>query len=242
MMNKENILGISVCAVHKTDLLAAVQSDIKQDKRRFIVAINPEKILKAKNDMALAELLNSADYQIPDGIGVVLASKIKKGCIRERMTGIECMDMICIAAAQYGYRIFLYGARPEIVKKTKKILEQKYNKICIAGYENGYCSDNSALVTKINDSQADIVFVALGSPKQEYWIAQNKDSLCAKIYQGVGGSFDVVSGSLKRAPTWMQKCGLEWFFRLLQQPRRIFRQLKMFKFLFLIFKDGNNED
>lgn len=240
-MKKEKILGIDVCVASKDDLLSAIKTDIRNNHQRFIVAINPEKILKAKKDDALAQLLNSADYQIPDGVGVVIASKLKKGRIKQRITGIDSMEMLCDVAAQESYKIFLYGGKPEVVKKAKEVLEQRYQNIKIAGYEHGYCDDNAYIIEQINKSGADIVFVAMGSPKQEYWITENKGQLSAKIFQGVGGSFDVICGNLKRAPKIMQKCGMEWLYRLFQQPKRIFRQIKMLKFLLLLMKDGRRK-
>lgn len=239
-MEKESILGISVCSADKNAFIAELEQDIALGRRRFIVAINPEKILKARKDKELADLLNSADYQIPDGIGVVLASRMKRGNIRERITGIDSMDLLCASAETHAYGIFLYGARPDVLVKAKAALERKYEHIHIVGFHDGY-SDNRALADKINASGADIVFVAMGSPKQEYWIAENRDRLCAKIYQGVGGSFDVIAGELRRAPRWIQKAGLEWLFRLLQQPSRVFRQLKLIGFIFLLIADKGRQ-
>ena len=240
-MDKEKILGINVCTASSTGLLAMAKDDVVQKHKRFIVAINPEKILKAKKDPELAALLNSADYQIPDGIGVVIASKLKKGNIKERVTGIDCMEMLCHLAAENRYKIFLYGAKPGVATKAKEVLETRYPGILIADCIDGYCGDNAHIVEQINASGADIVFAALGSPKQEYWITENMDTIHAKIFQGVGGSFDVICGNLKRAPRWMQKCGLEWLYRLLLQPKRIFRQIKMIGFLFLLLKDGKEK-
>ena len=144
------------------------------------------------------------------------------------------MDMLCNLANDKGYKVFLYGAKEETIKLAKSKLEEKYQNIKIVGYINGYEKDNDKIIKAINKSHADIIFVALGSPKQENWITSNMDKIDALIFQGVGGSFDVISGNIKRAPIWMQKAGLEWLYRLIKEPKRIFRQLKLFKFLFLI--------
>jgi len=236
-LNKENILGVNVSILDYEKLKKDVEKDIKNEKKSFIVAINPEKILKARKDENLKELLNKASYQIPDGVGVIYASKIKKGKIRSRVTGIDCMEMLCELSNKKGYKIFMYGAKDEVIKKAKEKLEEKYPKIKIVGTINGYEKDNDKIINEINKSKADIIFVALGSPKQELWITSNMDKLCVKIYQGVGGSFDVVSGNIKRAPKWMQNHGLEWLYRLLKEPKRIFRQIKLVKFLLLILFD-----
>ena len=233
-MKKESVLGINVSITSYEELKEHINNDIKQNKKSFIVAINPEKILKARQDKKLKKLLNSADYQIPDGIGVVYASKLNKGKIKSRITGIDCMEMLCSMSSEKGYKIFLYGAKEEVVKTAKKKLKEKYENIKIVGTMNGYEKDEQKIIDAINKSNADIVFVALGSPKQENWILNNKEKINAKIFQGVGGSFDVISGNIKRAPKWMQKIGLEWLYRLIKEPKRIFRQIKLFKFLGLV--------
>lgn len=233
-MEKENILGVNVSITSYENLKDSIVADIKNSKKSFIVAINPEKILKARKDEKLKKLLNNATYQIPDGVGIIYASKIKKGKIKSRITGIDCMDMLCNLANDKGYKVFLYGAKEETIKLAKSKLEEKYQNIKIVGYINGYEKDNDKIIKAINKSHADIIFVALGSPKQENWITSNMDKIDALIFQGVGGSFDVISGNIKRAPIWMQKAGLEWLYRLIKEPKRIFRQLKLFKFLFLI--------
>ena len=239
-MNKENILGIDVTVTDYDSLKKSVEKDIKNNKKSFIVAINPEKILKARKDESLKELLNNADYQIPDGIGVVYASKLKKGKIKSRITGIDCMEMLCEESNLKGYKIFLYGAKKEVIKEAKHKLEEKYKNIKIVGTIDGYEKDNDKIIKAINKSKADIIFVALGSPKQENWIVANKDKVCVKIFQGEGGSFDVISGNIKRAPKWMQNLGLEWLYRLIKEPKRIFRQIKLVKFLGLVIFKRNS--
>ena len=233
-MHKENILGINVSVTTYEELKNNVEKDIKNNNKSFIVAINPEKILKARKDQNLKELLNKATYQIPDGIGVIYASKLKKGKIKSRITGIDSMEMLCSLSNEKKYKIFMYGAKKETVEKAKTELIKKYPNINIVGTIDGYEKDNKKITDIINKSKADIIFVALGSPKQELWITENMDKLCPKIYQGVGGSFDVFSGNVKRAPKWMQKSGLEWFYRLIKEPKRIFRQIKLIKFLLII--------
>ena len=232
-MNKENILGVDVSPLSYEDLKKNIEKDIENNKKSFIVAINPEKILKARKDEKLKKLLNNATYEIPDGIGVIYASKLRKGNIKTRITGIDSMEMLCKLSEEKKYKIFMYGAKEETIKKAKENLEIKFPNIQIVGTINGYEKDNDKIISSINKSNADIVFVALGSPKQEYWITDNMDKVSAKIFQGVGGSFDVFSGNIKRAPKWMQKIGLEWLYRLIKEPKRIFRQIKLVKFLWL---------
>lgn len=136
--------------------------------------------------------------------------------------------------------MFLYGAKKEVISKAKEKLTEKYKNIQIVGTIDGYEKDNDKIIKEINNSKADIVFVALGSPKQEYWITENMDKTCAKVFQGVGGSFDVISGNIKRAPMWAQKHGFEWLYRLIKEPKRIFRQAKLVNFLALIIFSKKN--
>ena len=217
---KENILGIDVCSDTYDELAAKLLQDIDKGQKSFIVAINPEKIMKAQEDQELKSLLNQATYQIPDGIGVILASKLKKGRIRERVTGIDMMLKLCKEATNNGKRIFLYGAKPGVADEAKAKLEEMFPGILIVGTLNGYEKNEEVIERTINDSRAEIVFVALGSPAQENWIIAHKEKLNPSVYQGVGGSFDVISGRLNRAPAVFQKFGLEWLYRLLKEAWR----------------------
>ncbi|MFE0624071.1 WecB/TagA/CpsF family glycosyltransferase [Priestia aryabhattai] len=233
---KENILGIDVCSDTYDELAVNLLQDIDKGRKSFIVAINPEKIMKAQEDRELKSLLNQATYQIPDGIGVILASKLKKGRIRERVTGIDMMLKLCKEATNNGKRIFLYGAKPGIADEAKAKLEEMFPGILIVGTLNGYEKNEEVIEHTINDSGAEIVFVALGSPAQENWIIAHKEKLNPSVYQGVGGSFDVISGRLNRAPAVFQKFGLEWLYRLLKEPWRWKRQLELPRFLLRVLR------
>jgi len=239
-MEKENILGVDVCVTNYESLKRRLIKDIEERRKSFLVAINPEKILKAMNDDRLNNLLNSATYQIPDGIGVIMASKVKKGNIKSRVTGIDCMNMICSFANDIGTKVFLYGAKPGIADKAAEVLKDKYPQLNIVGKIDGYEKDQFKIIDSINKSGAEVLFVALGSPNQEYWITNNMDKVNVNIFQGVGGSFDVISGNLKRAPKWMQDSGLEWLYRLIKEPTRVTRQFKLLNFLFLVAKERRN--
>lgn len=239
-MKKENILGIDVIVSDYEQLMESIKKDIAEKQKKMIIAINPEKILTARNDDQLKEILNNADYQIPDGMGIVIASKLKSGGIKSRITGVDTMEKLCQLANKEGYRIFMYGAKEATIMKAKQVLESRYPNIKIVGYQNGYVENDNDVINKINESKAQILFIALGSPKQEKFILKYKDQLCVSIYQGVGGSFDVISGNIKRAPIWMQNIGLEWFYRLIKDPKRIGRQLKLFGFIGLVLSSKKN--
>lgn len=228
---KENLLGIDVCNVCYDRMASSLLDNMEEKRKSFVVAVNPIKIMKAQRDEELRQLLNQADYQIPDGMGVIWASKLKKGNIRQRVTGIDLMLRLCKEAAVHGKRVFLYGAKPGIAEQTKEKLEQLCPGLEIVGTQHGYENDKEKIVQTINDAKPDILFVALGSPQQEHWIIQHKNNLHPYVFQGVGGSFDVISGNVKRAPAFFRKNGLEWFYRLVTEPWRLRRQLVLPLFL-----------
>jgi N-acetylglucosaminyldiphosphoundecaprenol N-acetyl-beta-D-mannosaminyltransferase len=234
-MKKEQYLGVDVCPLSYEEIIADVRNRIQEGKQSTIIAVNPEKCMTAEKNPQLKELINSSTYQIPDGVGILLASKLKGGRISSRVTGVDMMERLIRFAAEENHKVFLYGAKEEVVAEAKKNLEAKYPGLYIVDYENGYVKDNEALVEKINRSGAELIFVAMGSPKQEIWIRENMSKLNVKVFQGVGGSFDVFAGKVKRAPKMFRRLGLEWFYRLLKEPKRIKRQLALPKFLLKIF-------
>ncbi|WP_108668932.1 WecB/TagA/CpsF family glycosyltransferase [Peribacillus acanthi] len=230
-MQKETYFGVNVSPLSYDEILQDIEGRMLKNEQSTIIAVNPEKVMKAQEDEQLCELINNSTYQIPDGIGILLASKLKKGNITSRVTGVDMMDKLLEFASQKGYKVFLYGAKEEVVKKAKEKIEEKYPTITISGYENGYVKDMDALVHKINESQADMLFVAMGSPRQELWIREHMPKLNVKVFQGVGGSFDVFAGHVQRAPEFYRNLGLEWFYRLMKEPHRLKRQMALPKFL-----------
>lgn len=236
-MEKEQILGFNVNTYTSEELLNKVFMDYSRNEQLFIVNINPEIVVSNYKNEELKKILNEQKYQIPDGNGIVWASKKNKGNIRERITGIDLMLDICKESQNYSSNIFLYGATDDVVQKAKKELEKVYPEIRIIGTNNGY-EDEEKVIQKLKTMPIDILFVGLGSPKQENFIIKYKDELKnIKILMPVGGSFDVISKTKKRAPNWMIKCNLEWLYRLLQEPKRIFRQMKLIKFIFLVLSN-----
>jgi N-acetylglucosaminyldiphosphoundecaprenol N-acetyl-beta-D-mannosaminyltransferase len=234
---KEMLLGVPVSNFTYRQLIDQLFNRMDEGKKSFIVAINPEKIMKAQKDRALLKLLNAADYQIPDGVGLIIASILKGGKLRRRVTGIDMMMTLCQAAADRNKRVFLYGGKPGVAEQAKAGLEELYPEIVITGVMDGYVKDQELITKTINDASPDIVFVALGSPTQEYWIVNNMHHLSAKVFQGVGGSFDVISGRVKRAPAFFQTIGLEWLYRLMKEPKRWKRQIILPVFLYKALKE-----
>lgn len=230
-MNKENYFGVSVSSYDYEGIIDDIRHRMEEGENSTIIAVNPEKVMAAEENPELMELINAATYQIPDGIGIILASKLKRGSIRSRVTGVDMMARLLKFAAEEGHRVFMYGAKPEVVTQAAENIQKKYPAITIAGTQHGYEQDQSKVVAKINESKADILFVAMGSPRQELWIREHMDGLHAKVFQGVGGSFDVFAGHVQRAPKVYRDMGLEWFYRLMKEPQRFKRQLALPKFL-----------
>lgn len=202
----------------------------KSNKLHTIFASNPEKNYSVPKDPFLYQMFKHADLLIPDGIGMVLAARLIHGANVERVPGCELMQNLCGLAEKKGYRIFIYGAREEVNKSAVEKLTIRHPDIKIVGRQNGYlpADHNEKLLNRINTSKAQILFLALGSPKQEIWIAENRDKLeHIRVCQGIGGTLDVLAGTVKRAPAIYCKTGLEWFYRLICEPKRIKRQIKL---------------
>ena len=181
------------------------------------------------------EEINKSEYNIPDGSGIVLASMLTSHNIKKTIPGVELMEDICKRSIQNNYKIYLYGSKEESVKKTKEVLEKKYKKIQIVGCLNGYNKDRKKDAKKIASSKCDILFVALGSPSQEEFIIENKELFKdIKIIMPVGGSFDALSGNVKRAPKIFQKLKIEWLYRMIKEPKRIKNLFSLIKFGFLV--------
>ncbi len=241
-MVKEKILGFNVCVCNQEKLVENIFQDYAKKEQLFIVNINPEIVVTNYKNEKLKEIFNCQKYQIPDGSGIVWASKKQKGNIKQRIAGIDLMLKLCEKSQKFQSKIFLYGSKPGIAEKAKEKLKEKYSKINIVGECNGYCDEKEA-IKKIGKTNADIVFVGLGSPTQEQFIIQNKEKLKnVKIFMPVGGSFDVISKTKKRAPNWVIKCNLEWLYRLFQEPSRIGRQMKLLKFMYLVRREKNGKN
>lgn len=242
MKNRLSILNIWVDPVDKKEALSEVKSYLKRGNRpHSIFAANPEKTFSVPKNPLLYETFKDADLLLPDGIGIVLAAKILHGARLSRVPGVEFMQKICELAAHQGNKVFIYGAKEEVNKNAVEILKKRYQELAIVGRSNGYVSEDqmSGLIDQINESQAEILFLALGSPSQEKWFTTHKHSLrYVKICQGIGGTLDTIAGNVKRAPEIWQKFFAEWLYRLISEPKRIRRQkvLPIFAAMVLLSK------
>lgn len=239
MDNKVNILGVHIDKVNIEEAVDRIFEMLDERRPHSVFTPNSEIILNAYKDKEFAEILNNADLLTADGIGVVYASKILGNPIKERAAGFDIACGVIDRISETGHRLYLLGGRPGVAEKAKKNLEKEYPFIQIVGTHDGYFDeeDNPKIIKEINSLGAEIVFVCLGAPKQEKWIADNQDNLRAKVLMGIGGSLDVFAGEAERAPEIWCKLGLEWLYRLIKEPWRFKRMLALPKFaLTVLFK------
>lgn len=203
-----------------------------------VVTLNPEYLYRAQKQRELLDIVNASDLVTPDGIGIVWGCRIAGYPVVERVTGIDLMLNLCKRAASLGFRVFLLGAAPKVAEEAAQKLRERYPGIEIAGTHHGYFEEHESIriAKEISKTNAQILFVALGAPKQEMWISKYQPQANVPVAIGVGGSFDVISGRAKRAPLWVQRIRAEWLYRLMQDPSRIKRQLVLPKFAWLVFK------
>lgn len=190
------------------------------------VVINALKVNLMEEDPKLREIVNSCPLINADGSSILWAAKQLGVPVEERVTGIDLFLRLVKEAAENGYKIYLFGAKEEVVTKVRDIFRQQYPTLKIAGYRNGYFTPEQEpqIVADMAASGADMMFVAFSSPKKEYWVHKYLDQLNIPFVMGVGGSFDVVAGVTKRAPEFWQKIGMEWFYRFIQEPRRLWKR------------------
>ena len=222
------ILNIWVDGINLDEALENVVQFVEHgDRVHTILASNPEKNFSVPRDPKLYKSFENADLLIPDGIGMVLAARLLHSAQLSRVPGCELMESICALSAHKGYSVYIFGAKEAVNKQAAEVLELKYPGLQVAGRRNGYLDDaeSDALVDEINASGAQILFVALGSPRQEQWVARNKSRLKnIRVCQGIGGTLDVITGNVKRSPRFFREAGLEWLYRLLAEPKRMKRQ------------------
>lgn len=214
-----------------------VKRHLLEQKKCFIVTANPEIVMEARRNPDYKNTLLQANYIVPDGSGILLAAKCKKTPLKERIAGFDLMVDMLKLANEHGSRCFFLGGKEAVVKQTVAVVNNKYPNIQIVGSHHGYFDLNDKKVAQyVKASNPDFVFVALGFPKQETWINRNLSDFKHGIFIGVGGSFDVLSGNVKRAPDFWIKLNLEWLYRVIKQPFRIKRLFPIFRFIGLILK------
>jgi len=229
-----DILGIGFDDVTLAQAVTNAREIIDADKKAYIVTPNPEIVWRARTDGALKAALEGAFLVLPDGVGITMGAKIMGTPLSARIPGIDFASALLTSLAAGAGRIFLLGAKAEVVTEAAKRLERDYPGIIIAGTHDGYFSDDERVVGQINETCSDVIFVCLGSPKQELWMAENLQRLSVNLCIGLGGSLDVFAGVAKRAPKAFRVLGLEWFYRLIKQPSRIKRMIKLPLFMLAV--------
>ena len=241
-LSQIHILNTRIDNLSMQETLDIIDRNIQEKKQIHHIVVNAGKIVAMHQDEQLRKDVNSADIINADGQAVVWASKFLGKPLKERVAGIDLMQNLVKLAYQKKYKIFFLGAREVIVNKVVKIYQQQYTPEIIAGYRNGYFTkeDEFAIASQIAGSGANMLFVAISSPKKENFLNTYKNELKnVQFIMGVGGSFDVVAGKIKRAPKWMQNSGLEWLYRLLQEPKRMWKRYLIgnSKFIGLVLKE-----
>ncbi len=226
MRKRIEMMGCQIDNLSMEETLQVIEDFIKSGLPHQHVVVNVDKLVKANRDEELRHIINECALINVDGMPVVWASRLLGKALKERVTGVDLFEALMHRAAEKGWRIYLLGAREEVVSKVKQDYEQKYPGLMVTGYRNGYWKqkEEAEVVENIKAAKADILFVAINSPKKEHFLGRYQAEMKIPFAMGVGGTFDVASGNIKRAPLWMRKSGLEWFYRFLQEPRRMFKR------------------
>ncbi len=229
MAERVKIFGVRFDNVTEEKAYQRFVGFLKQDQAAVIYTPNPEMVMNAQQNNQLKEALLEGDLVVPDGIGILFASKVHHLGLTDRVGGVDLAErMFKFLNAKRG-SVYLFGGKPDVAEIAAFKLAEEYPNLNVVGTHDGYVDAETEIevIEDINTLKPDVVFVGLGSPKQELWIHRYKRLLNCKVLIGIGGGIDVWAGHVKRAPKWMQKIGLEWFYRLLREPRRIKRMMKL---------------
>jgi len=241
MTVRTDIMGVTFDDLTLEEAVRAGEKLAEGPGFAYVVTPNPEIVNLARADESYRDLLNGAGLVLPDGIGVVYAAKLLGRPLKGRVPGIDFASGLVERLARTGGRLFLLGAKPGVAEQAAENLKAAHPGLVICGTNDGYFRDAAPVAEKIRQAQADVVFVCLGAPKQERWMAQYGPDTGAHLMAGLGGVLDVYAGNVKRAPALWQKLGLEWAYRLVHQPSRIGRMAKLPLFLVDARRQGKQE-
>lgn len=246
-MEKVRIFGVEIQNTRLEDVVLKLEEYLKGESLRTIYTPNTEIVMAAKEDRELRDLINKGDIVIPDGIGLIYGSRIKKKPLKERVTGFDTSMKLLDIANKNSYSIYLLGGKDGIAKGAAERINRDYPNIKVSGFHHGFFKgshlglqdqpEEERIIEEINNTNPDIIFVGFGFPKQELWIDSNKDRIRGRVIIGNGGVMDILAGNAKRAPEIFIKLGLEWFYRLMQNPSRIKRQMALPMFLINVILD-----
>jgi len=239
------LFGVPINRINCQQAIELLDKFVSQKKSCFVVTPDTLAILRARKDKKYLNITKKANLVTPDGAGILWAAATLDNPLIERITGIDLINNICQSAVEKGYRFYLLGSKEGVIEKTVTCLKNKYPGINIVGYHHGYFNQGETeakqgeksekeIIRDIKQKKPDFLLVGLGVPKQELWISKYKDELGVPVCIGIGGSFDVLSGKIPRAPLWMQNHGMEWIFRLIKEPKRVKRVIALPYFMWLI--------
>jgi len=233
-----NLLGAPIDALSLDETVERVGHFLAGDRPRRVITLNPELLYRMQSERPLWDLVGRADLVTPDGIGIVWACRVAGQPVPERVTGIDLMLRLVERAARDSRRVFLLGAAPGVAEEAAGRLARRYPGLAVAGTHNGFFQpgDEEPVAERVRQAEAEILFVALGAPKQEIWIDRHLSSTGVRVAMGVGGSFDVLAGRARRAPEWSRRLHLEWLARLMMEPARLKRQLVLPRFAWLVLR------
>ncbi len=233
---KTDIMGLQFDNITMEEALDAAKALLQGEHAARVVTPNAEIAYEALHDENMRTLLNSAELMLPDGAGVVLASKILKTPLKQKVAGVDFADGLLGVLETTGQSLYLLGSKPGIGELAAQKMMQKHPRLRIAGIADGYFQDEAPVIDKINASGADVLFVCLGAPKQEQFMARHQKVLHVKLMAGLGGTLDSFAGTVKRAPKWMIRLNLEWLYRLIKEPKRFKRMLRLPKYLWAVVR------
>ena len=235
------ILDVPVHPLTMQEAVSVLEKSIANGEQAFVVTANAEIIMMCQQDADYKKIVShDAQLVLPDGAGAVWAGRHLGYKVPERVAGFDLYCNLLKEAAAKGYKAYFFGGSPGIAEAAKAKSEELYPGVQVVGCRNGYFKEeeSQAIIEEINASGADMLFAALGAPKQEKWLVRYRDQLKPKILMGIGGSFDVFAGKMERAPKWMQDASLEWLFRLYKQPSRFMRMMALPKFVLKVIFNG----
>lgn len=234
MKKPVKILGVPVHPLTMNESVAVLEEKLQKKEQAFVVTANAEIIMMCQQDKEYNNIVSEqADLVLPDGAGAVWAGRYLGNEVPERVAGFDLYNQLLKLSADKGYKAYFFGGAPGVAEAAKNKAEELYPGVQIVGCRNGYFTEaeEENIIKEINDAAPDMLFVALGAPKQEKWLVKYRNQLKPRVLMGIGGSFDVLAGKMERAPKWMQEASLEWAFRLYKQPSRFMRMLALPKFV-----------
>ena len=229
-----DVMGVGFDSLTMDEAVARARDLMAERRAAYVVTPNPEIVMLCRDDPAAMQAVQGADLVLPDGAGVVLASKLLKTPLKQKVAGVDFADRLLSILEKTGGGLFLLGSKPGVAELAAQKMTEKHPKLYICGMNDGYFKDEAPVIEKINAAKPDVLFVCLGAPKQELFMKNHLDELHIKLMIGLGGSLDSFAGTVKRAPKWMIRCNLEWLYRLIKEPKRFGRMLRLPKYLFAV--------